>query len=139
MQILMHIYVWLGGQEKHGMLTWFPSMLSLEATAILHFKVNNVPPFILGISSFSAQECYSKDKCVTFLLVLTTYCTTTGSLSPCRQSTILLLNFQKCTIMILIWSTISCTGKFINRFTLLLKTLSQVIGYIFTLDGGVKC
>src|SRR3990170_5671999 len=84
-------------------------------------------PVLVSLTSAPHNEDFSIDKCVRFMLLLTTCCTTAGSLSPCRQSPILLLNSHMHMIMILIWSTMSCTGKFFNCFTLLLKLSAKLL------------
>ena len=41
MQVWVHIYLGLGGQEKYGMVTRFPGVLPLEASAVMQLSVNN--------------------------------------------------------------------------------------------------
>ena len=38
------------------MLTWLPGVLPLEASALMHFSVNNMPSAILAISDFSTPQ-----------------------------------------------------------------------------------
>ena len=84
-------------------------------------------PVLLSLTSAPQGEDFSTNKCERHLLLLTTCCTTAGSLSPCRQSPILLLNSHNRMSMILIWSTMSCTGKSFNSFTLLLKLSAKLL------------
>ena len=85
-------------------------------------------PVFVSLTSAPHNEDCPTHKCARFLLLLTTYYTTSGSLSnPCRRSPSLALNSHNRMIMILIWSTMSWTGKSFNSFTLLLKLSAKLL------------
>src|SRR4051812_48368893 len=84
-------------------------------------------PLFVSLTSTPHKEDFSTDRCERFLLLLTTCCTTAGSLSPSKILAIFPLNSHKRMIMILIWSTMSCTGKSFKSFTLLLKLSAKLL------------
>src|SRR4051812_46777959 len=123
----MFIFVWEAKKRmacSHGLPVCCHSRQVHSCNSVL---TTCLLPVLLSLTSAPQSEDFLTDKCERFLLLLTTCCTTAGSLSPCRQSPILLLNSHNRMSMILIWSTMSCIGKYFNCINLLLKLFAKLL------------